>query len=310
MDSIALSQLFAPSMVRAISEGTYRDRLMRILSEAGVHPLDFLNLDELYAYAYKVLSKEGLRPDYYFRNKIIEKLVLGRHSLNTTTVLNEFRVRDSILDLGIVNGELIAYEIKSDRDSLFRLSSQFEDYRRFFRFINVVTAEKHVRTIKKEMPSHVGIIVLTKRGTLHIERRAEDQIAFNDPVTMAASLRKAEVLEVIKRLGFEMEEVPNTLFHRIASSYFRAADPEELSTCIRGTLRKSRDFSYLSSELDCFPIYSKSMALCLLKTKVARENYLEAIRQPLFLEEACITHTYEENNSNLQRFKRWQVEES
>lgn len=303
MDSIALTQLFAPSMVRAISEGTYRDRLTKILSEAGVNPIDFLNLDELFTYAYKVLSKEGLRPDYYFRNKIIEKLVLGRHSLNTTTVLNEFRVRDSILDLGIVNGDLTAYEIKSDRDSLFRLSSQYEDYRCFFRFINVVTAEKHVRAIKEEMPSSVGIMVLTKRGTLHTERRPEDQIAFNDPAIMVACLRKAEILEVIKRLGSEMEEVPNTLFYRKASLHFRAADREKLSACIRSTLRESRDLSYLSSELNDFPIYSKSMALCLLKTKAARQNYLEAIRQPLFLEEACIIHTYEENNSNLQRLK-------
>ncbi|WP_244665100.1 sce7726 family protein [Candidatus Symbiopectobacterium sp. 'North America'] len=83
--------------------------------------------------------------------KTVLNYLLNKSELNkNVTVINELTI-DSFsrrLDLAVLtNKKIMAYEIKSDADSLYRLSSQLEKYRQYFDKTIVVTTPKHLDNI-------------------------------------------------------------------------------------------------------------------------------------------------------------------
>ncbi len=80
-------------------------------------------------------------------------------------------------DIIAVNGHVIAYEIKSDYDSLKRLSSQILEYDSTFEMNYIVTGEKFIREVRRIVPSYWGIVLIKKneKGLISIkfERRAK-----------------------------------------------------------------------------------------------------------------------------------------
>ncbi|HDR2793024.1 MULTISPECIES: sce7726 family protein [Enterobacter] len=77
-----------------------------------------------------------------------------------TTIINEL-VIDSFsrrADLVVINNNnLIAFEIKSEADSLARLAGQVEKYLFYFDKIIVVSTKKHIDKIVKSLPDRVGL---------------------------------------------------------------------------------------------------------------------------------------------------------
>ena len=72
-----------------------------------------LSVVDVFEQTYKQLSK-CYRHEYYFKNTIANKRLLGSHSLNTATMLSEFRVGRNIADCVILNGQSTCYEIKTE----------------------------------------------------------------------------------------------------------------------------------------------------------------------------------------------------
>jgi len=66
------------------------------------------------------------------------------------------------IDIGVVNGQLVGYEIKSDRDNLDRLPRQMEVYNQIFDLITVVTGPKHEKKLVAWLPAHCGLLVTHK----------------------------------------------------------------------------------------------------------------------------------------------------
>ena len=67
---------------------------------------------ELISQIYNVL-REGYRNEYYYKNTLLNKLLLGIHSVNTTTALTEIPIAKSKADFVLINGKAVVYEIKS-----------------------------------------------------------------------------------------------------------------------------------------------------------------------------------------------------
>lgn len=63
------------------------------------------------------------------------------------------------VDLSVVNGLLHGYEIKSDRDSLRRLSSQVELYGKVFDRATLVVGERHLDEALDNVPEWWGILL-------------------------------------------------------------------------------------------------------------------------------------------------------
>ena len=60
---------------------------------------------------YNIISKQ-YRNEYFYQNTIFNKLLLGVHSLKTTTALRQISIENSKADFIMINGKAIVYEIK------------------------------------------------------------------------------------------------------------------------------------------------------------------------------------------------------
>ena len=72
---------------------------------------------ELVSEIYNILKTE-YRNEYYYKNTLLNKLLLGIHSVNTTTALTEIPIAKSKADFVLINGKAVVYEIKTELDNL------------------------------------------------------------------------------------------------------------------------------------------------------------------------------------------------
>lgn len=86
----------------------------------------------------------------------------GNSVLINEMVVDNFRRR---IDLAVANGKLHAYEIKSDKDSLYRLNGQVETYSKFFDKVTIVCSKKFVEKAKHSLPKSIEIIEVSKKNS-------------------------------------------------------------------------------------------------------------------------------------------------
>lgn len=157
---------------------------------------------------------ESYRNEFIYKNEIVNKILLGKYSLNTTTIFNEFRIGKSIADLVMLNGTSVVFEIKTEYDSPERLLTQISEYRKSFLNIIIVThhsvVEKYKSFLLRYDLDNIGLLALTPRKTLtEVIKPTEDDRNL-DISYMFKCLRKDEYLKVIKKhFGF-VPDVPNT----------------------------------------------------------------------------------------------------
>ncbi len=70
----------------------------------------------------------------------------------------EMNVGTSRLDYARINGHSYAYEIKTELDSLEKLTKQIEDYSKVFEYVNVITHPCYFEKVKKLVPDYCGIL--------------------------------------------------------------------------------------------------------------------------------------------------------
>lgn len=213
-----------------------------------VDPID-APVSEIFERAYSVIEKK-YRYEYVYKNAIANKILLGRHSTNTATMLSEFRVGKNIADCVIINGFSTCYEIKTEFDSLLRLKDQLDSYNKLFDKTYVVTDEKYLHEVEKTTPSHVGVILLTKRNTLSVVREAgivaDDY--FSIPLAFD-SMRAEEYKRLTYNLSGSIPDVGNiNMFdacREVVLGYSNQKVKDEFKNVIKKS-RKNKD-SFLSS---------------------------------------------------------------
>ena len=112
---------------------------------------------EIISKIYKYMSR-NYRNEYFYQNTMLNKLLLGRHSLNTTTALTQIPIGKSKADFVMINGKAVVYEIKTELDSFERLDNQLNDYFKAFDHVCVVTCESNYEKLNKILEGRsVGI---------------------------------------------------------------------------------------------------------------------------------------------------------
>lgn len=111
----------------------------------------------------------------------------------------------SRIDVAVINGCIHGYEIKSDKDTLDRLSKQIVIYRQTLQKLTIVTAPKHIAGVMKHAPEWCGLIVAEQgpRGGVKFESIRNN--TYNpelNPVMMAHLLWRNEVIELLARAGY------------------------------------------------------------------------------------------------------------
>lgn len=217
-----LSKVFSPIIFDAFLK---KDNKKIKLFANNIIETGILDKDEKYSLAkifdilYTSLNA-NYRCEYLYKNSIAQQLLIQRHNLKESLLLSEFRANNSLADVVILNGTSTVYEIKTELDSLDRLSSQLSNYNKIFDKINVVTYIDNIESISKVIDDHVGIIILSNDMTLETIREASSNKANIDLQSVFNSLRKSEYISIInEEFGF-VPDVPNTKIHKACENLF------------------------------------------------------------------------------------------
>ncbi len=171
------------------------------------------------------------RNEYFYKNTILNKLLLGKHSLKTTVALTEIPIGKSKADFILINGKAVIYEIKTDLDNFDRLDSQIENYYKAFDHVCIISSEKNydkLYEIYKDTP--VGIYTLTKKNTISKTLVKEPDInrLDLDHLTIFKILRKSEYEAIIKHFYNKLPNVKPIYMYTACLDLFKKIDLDEV----------------------------------------------------------------------------------
>jgi hypothetical protein len=278
-----LTRMFSASVVRELGKSGKSGLLARLFSRSRT--LSRVPGDESVGQAldsaFRELRTLGNRDEYVYRSAITEKILLGRHSLRTAAVLSETRVGASKVDMVVLNGTSTAYEIKSERDSLSRLSGQLDSYRRVFATVNVVTSPSHAGDVLRLAPTDVGVLVLSSRFTLQTERLAITQPSRIRPESVLDMVRASEAVMILRALGMEVPSVPNTQLRGVLHPIYASLDPTRVHERMVTTLKKTRSQSASDTLVKELPGSLRAAMLALKMDEKSQHRVRDAVNVPL-----------------------------
>lgn len=279
----AYSRLFSSAVFREMaSKG--KSALFARLVQQSLIPDGFdthATVRQAFDAAFKWLRAVDARDEYVYKAALTHKVLLGTHSLRTASMLTEFRVGNCKADLAILNGTATVYEIKSERDSLSRLSAQLSEYRKVFSSLYVIAGENHVGSVLDMIEPDVGVMQLSKRHQISTIRAAVDRAEHICPVTVLDSVRVDEAAGMLKLLGLKFPAVPNTLVRAELRKIFENISPVALHHAFVDTLKKTRDLSALSELVSSLPESLKPAALSISLRKAEHQKLVSAVNTPL-----------------------------
>lgn len=122
-NSLLLNRVFTQNVIKKLIDQqlvtTYITTIKRYITD----PENKKN-QQLISEIYSKLNSQ-YRNEYFYKNTLLNKLLLGIHSPRTTTALTEIPVAKSIADFILINGKAVVYEIKTELDNFDRLEGQY-----------------------------------------------------------------------------------------------------------------------------------------------------------------------------------------
>ena len=105
-------------------------------------------------------AKSGLVYEHEIRAALSAWLRL-EHQNEHFSLINELSIPRpaSRIDVAMVNGRFSGFEIKSDADSLSRLSTQLPSYDAVFEEVTLVTTTRHIKVARDLIPGRWGIVL-------------------------------------------------------------------------------------------------------------------------------------------------------
>lgn len=223
-----LNRVFTRNMLRNFIDGKDDNVYSSVVKRYVFNP-EQKNNKELISEIYCEL-KNNYRNEYFYKNTLLNKLLLGVHSINTTTALTEVAIAKSKADFVLINGKAVVYEIKTELDNLDRLNAQVEDYYKAFDHVAIVTYEKNLHQLQKVLTAidkPIGIYVLRKNGklgTVQKPGRCTDNL---DKETIFKLLRKNEYEEIIIQQYGYLPEVTQFKYYSACKNLFMQMSIED-----------------------------------------------------------------------------------
>jgi hypothetical protein len=279
----AISRLFSSSIVQEMAKKGRSPLFARLARQSRLP--DLLSpsacVSALFDAAFALLKREGYRHEYIYKAALTHKILLGVHSLQTASMMNEFRVGECKADVAILNGTATVYEIKSERDSLSRLERQVAAYATVFAKVYVIAAESHVQAVAKAVPEFVGIMRLNRRYHISTLREAIDQPERTSPSAIFDSIRTAEAQMILSSLGVAIPAVPNTQLNSVLRVEFVKLNPVLAHAEMVRVLKRTRNLLPLSSLVSQLPRSLQTAALSIPLRKADHDRLVMAVNSRL-----------------------------
>ena len=191
--NMILNRLFTQYNFDDLIQGQKNDVYISVIKRFVQDPLS-KNNGEIISEIYSYMSK-NYRNEYFYQNTLLNKLLLGRHSINTTTALTQIPINKSKADFILINGKAVVYEIKTELDNFERLKNQINDYYKAFSHVCVVTCEEYYKKLIKILKNtNVGICILTNKNTFRFEK---------EPVADFSNITHKHLFKVLHKKEFE-----------------------------------------------------------------------------------------------------------
>jgi hypothetical protein len=216
-------------------------------------------ISDVYKAAFAHLSRNQ-PAEYFYKNALLQRNVLSKHGSKRSRVFFEFRAGKSKLDALVVRDSMHAYEIKTELDHFRRLPTQVSDYQRRFSHVWILSSERQVLRLEKEVPVCVGIAYMSRRRTFEVVRVASRNVEQLRAESILECLRRHEYLKVLREFGFSASNIPNTLVFREAMSFSSKLDPILVHEATLERL-KERSRSLSTAALTRLPLYIRAAAV-------------------------------------------------
>jgi hypothetical protein len=234
------ARLFSAAMLRPALSGAGSSPLQRELwqlrPELGL-PED-ASAGTVLGAAYQFLSA-SYRSEYFYKNLIASKVVIGKHRASNVVMLSEFRLGSSVADCVFINGSGMVYEIKTEFDSPEKLERQLSNYYRAFPLVNVVahenTADRYLRVLDG---TPAGLLVVGPRSRLSTVKTADYHADRFDIPTMFNALRQADVERVLADTFGKLPPVPNGLRYAERLSLALTMTPDKFQSGMQSALKR------------------------------------------------------------------------
>lgn len=150
------------------------------------------------------------------------------------SIINEFTIDNYSrrVDLAIVDeNNLIAIEIKSEADSLCRLSGQVETYLEYFDKVIVVAASKHMKKIMKTVPKNVAVWEILN-NQLKVKKRGKI-VRTNNKNKIIRLMTASELLKLANKLSLPFESSNRNSLEKILEQLSVSTLRESALRCIK-----------------------------------------------------------------------------
>lgn len=236
---IILNRFFTRDVIKHLLDGRKDETYSRVVRRY-VDNADHKSNGSVISEIYEILNK-GYRNEYFYKNTVINKLLIGVHSVNTTTALTELAIGKSKADIVLINGKAVVYEIKTELDNLERLQTQIEDYYKAFDHVSIVTYEKNIQQVENivnRTNKPVGIYILKKNCSISEFRKPESYKNDIDKDVLFKLLRKDEYERIIIEKYGKLPVVSQFDHYNACRRLFLRIETEEAYKTVIDQLKK------------------------------------------------------------------------
>lgn len=277
--SSAFSRLFSSSVFKEMAGKGSSPLFARLVRQSftDAEQVKIKSVGDAFDYAFGQLKANANRDEYVYKAAITQRVLLGRHSLRSACMLNEFRVGQCKVDLAILNGTATAYEIKSERDGLGRLQRQLDAYQLVFPRRYVIAGENHVESVIQVTPPDVGVLMLSNRYQISTVREATERMDLVQSASMFDTLRIDEAIKILNYRNIDIPAVPNTRIRGELRGIFAGFAAWEIYPTFVDVLKESRTLASLGDLLSDMPRSLHAAALTIRVKPAEHKNLLVAI---------------------------------
>lgn len=104
--------------------------------------------------------------DQVVRAAFHKSVLKSAHEDPASFVVDELGLKNGEVraDIAVINGKMVGYEIKTDKDTLLRLSPQILAYNEVFDKAYIISGEKHLDKVRSLVPEWWGIYIIKPTG--------------------------------------------------------------------------------------------------------------------------------------------------
>jgi hypothetical protein len=183
-----------------------------------------------------------------FHNIVLKK----SHNSVDTFVIDELGIKNGIVraDIAVLNGCLVGYEIKTEKDTLERLQNQVNAYNEVFDKAFIVVSEKHLEKALQMIPDWWGVYLINKKRDKIVFKclRKSKTNKFKSTLSIAQFLWKSEAIEVFETTfnkTISSNKTKSYLQREIASAH----NPKDLGQIALSYLKNRKDWRIDHSQL-------------------------------------------------------------